>query len=181
METDPEELLEIYSALKNETNINHENGAVLSAQVALFNRFAFLAARQSGPGLYTSDDRVMAATGHVHLANIIRWIGNLCEPIHLATTVHGISTLELNDVSYFIHFERELKSWDPSLFRNADLAMILWAYGKVQFRTKQLYKTIRDEIMARDLSTFKVNTKKSASFCGHIYGHWRKVQSSLLS
>ena len=63
METDPDELLEIYSALKNETNVDHENLAVLSAQVALFNRFAFLAARQDGYRL-TSDDRVVAATGH---------------------------------------------------------------------------------------------------------------------
>ena len=55
METDPEELLEINSALKNETNVNHENVAVLSAEVALFNRFAFLAARQPGHRL-TSDD-----------------------------------------------------------------------------------------------------------------------------
>ena len=168
METDPEELLEIYSALKNETNISHENIAVLSAQVALFNRFAFLAARQSGHRL-TSDDRVMAATGH--LANIIRWNSNLCEPTHLATTVHGIATLELNDTSYFIHFEREIKSRDPSLFTNADLAMILWAYGKVQFRAKQLYKTIRDEIMARDLSTFKVK-----EICQFLWSYARTLE-----
>ena len=41
METDPDELLEIYNALKNETNVDHENLAILSAQVALFNRLAF--------------------------------------------------------------------------------------------------------------------------------------------
>ena len=63
-ETDPDELLEIYNALKNETNVDHENLAVLSAQVALFSRFAFLAARQDGYRL-ASDDRVVTATGYL--------------------------------------------------------------------------------------------------------------------
>ena len=168
METDPDELLEIYNALKNETNEDHENLAVLSAQVALFNRFAFLAARQDGYRL-TSDDRVVAATGH--LANIIRWKSKLCEPTHLATTVHGIATLGLNDISYFIHFEREIKSRDPTLFTNADLAMILWAYGKAQFRAKHLYKIIRNEIMARDLSTFKVK-----EICQFLWSYARTLE-----
>ena len=168
METDPDELLEIHNALKNETNDDHENLAVLSAQVALFSRFAFLAARQDGYRL-TSDDRVVAAT--VHLANIIRWKSKLCEPTHLATTVHGIATLGLNDISYFIHFEREIKSCDPTSFTNADLAMILWAYGKAQFRAKHLYKIIRNEIMARDLSTFKVK-----EICQFLWSYARTLE-----
>ena len=168
METDPDELLEIYNALKNETNVDHENLAVLSAQVALFSRFAFLAARQDGFRL-TGDDRVLTATGC--LANIIRWKSKLCEPTHLATTVHGIATLGLNDISYFIHFEREIKSRDPTLFTNADLAMILWAYGKVQFRAKHLYKIIRNEIMARDLSSFKVK-----EICQFLWSYARTLE-----
>lgn len=168
METDPDELLEIYDVLKNETRVDHDNMTLLSAQVALFYRFAFLAARHSGH-IFTSDERVMAATKH--LANIIRWNGKLCEPTHLASTVHGIATLGFNDISYFIHFEREIKSRDPSLFTNADLAMILWAYGKVQFRAKQLYKFIRDEIMARDLSTFKVK-----EICQFLWSYARTLE-----
>ena len=168
METDPDELLEIYNALKNETNVDHENLAVLSAQVALFSRFAFLAARQDGYRL-TSDDRVVTATGY--LANIMRWKSKLCEPTHLATTVHGIATLGLNDISYFIHFEREIKSRDPTLFTNADLAMILWAYGKAQFRAKHLYKIVRNEIMARDLSTFKVK-----EICQFLWSYARTLE-----
>ena len=101
--------------------------------------------------------------------NIIRWKSKLCEPTYLATTVHGIATLGLNDISYFIHFEREIKSRDPTLFTNADFAMILWAYGKAQFRAKHRYKIIRNEIMARDLSTCL------------MHGHWKKVASFLQS
>ena len=160
----------------------------------------------------------MTATGY--LANIIRWKSKLCEPTHLATTVHGIATLGLNDISYFIHFEREIKSRDSTLFTNADLAMILWAYGKElapvvqtldsvfhrikiypldnaidfrilihwieiypvdsaiqrlnnrgQFRAKHLYKIIRNEIMARDLSTFKVK-----EICQFLWSYARTLE-----
>ena len=152
-ETDPDELLEIYNALKDGSKIDPDKLAVLYALVALFHRFALLATRQSSQRS-TSDGRVMAAT--VHLVNMIRWNSNLCEPTHLASTVHGIATLGLKDLSYFIHFDKEIRSRDPRWFSNTDLAMILWAYGKAQFSARLLYKFIRNEIMARDLSTFQV-------------------------
>ena len=89
----------------------------------------------------------------------------------MATTVHGIATLGLNDISYFIHFEREIKSRDPTLFTNADFAMTLWAYGKAQFRAKHRYKIIRNEIMARDLSTFKVK-----EICQFLWSYARTLE-----
>ena len=168
METDPEELLEIYNAIKDETRIDQDNLAVLYAQVALLYRFAYLAARQTGHR-FTSNDDVMNAT--VNLANIIRWNSNLCEPTHLASAVYSIASLGFKDLSYFIHFEREIRSCTPSRFTNPDLAMILWAYGKVQFRSKQVYKFIRNEIMARDLSTFKVK-----EICQFLWSYARTLE-----
>ena len=93
-ETDPDELLEIYNALKNETNVDHENLAVLSAQVALFSRFAFLAARQDGYRL-ASDDRVVTATGY--LANC--WFARDVTAAMLVVKNKSISLLwELNSI-----------------------------------------------------------------------------------
>ena len=94
METDPDELLEIYNALKNETNVDHENLAVLSAQVALFSRFAFLAARQDGYRL-ASDDRVVTSTGY--LANC--WFARDVTAAMLVVKNKSISLLwELNSI-----------------------------------------------------------------------------------
>ena len=93
-ETDPDELLEIYNALKNETNVDHENLAVLSAQVALFSRFAFLAARQDGYRL-ACDDRVVTATGY--LANC--WFARDVTVAMLVVKNKSISLLwELNSI-----------------------------------------------------------------------------------
>ena len=168
METELTELLDIYDVLKNDSRIALNNLTVLYAQVALLHRLASLKA-QEVQYKCTSDDRVISAT--VNLANIIRWNSRLCEPTHLASTVHGIAHLELKDLSYFIHFDKEIRSRNPTLFTNADLAMILWAYGKVQFRSRVLYKFVRNEIMARDLSTFHIK-----EICQFLWAYARTLE-----
>lgn len=35
------------------------------------------------------------------------------------------------DKLYFIYFEKEIRSWNISLFIYRDLFMIMWVYGKV--------------------------------------------------
>lgn len=164
-ETELDELLVFYDALKDKTKVDVDDLVVLYAQVALLHRFALLAGCQSYHRLTT----VMSAT--VHLANIIRWNSNMCEPTHLASTVHGIAALGFKDLSYFIHFDKEIRRRNPRMFKNADLAMILWAYGKAQFRAKLLYKFIRNEIMARDFSTFQVG-----EICQFVWAYARTLE-----
>ena len=168
LETEVAELLSIYDVLKNYSKVDLHNKTVLYAQVALFHRLASFEAHHLQRG-HKRDDRVRAAT--VHLANVIRWNSHLCEPTHLASTVHGIAALELKDLSYFIHFDKEIRSRNPRLFTNADLAMILWAYGKAQFRARVLYKFIRNEIMARDLATFHIK-----EICQFLWSYARTLE-----
>ena len=153
METDVEQLLELYDFVKDEESFDPDDAAAISVQVALFPRFASLAGK--GESLTITDfHRVKEAADN--LLKTMKRRSRHFEPAHLPSAVWNIAAHGITDKSYFIHFEKENRSRNPSLFTHRELAMIMWAYGKVQFRASLLFKKLRHEIMARDLTRFTV-------------------------
>lgn len=155
MEADVEQLLELYDFVKNEENFDPDDAAAISVQVALFPRFAALAGKEQSNKI-TDFHRVKAAADN--LLKTMRRRSRHFDPAHLASAVWNIAAHGhgITDKSYFIHFEKEIRSRNTSLFTHRDLSMIMWAYGKAQFRAALLFKKLRREIMARDLARFTV-------------------------
>lgn len=170
MEADVEQLLELYEFVKDEENVEPDNVAAISAQVAMFSRFAALAEKEEVDKI-TEFHRVNTAAES--LLKTLKWRSGHFEHAQLASAVWHIAARGISDKSYFIHFEREIRSRDPSLFTNKDLAMIMWAYGKAQFRASLLYKQLRDEILARDLASFKVE-----EMCNIVWAYARTGDKS---
>lgn len=167
MEADVHQLMELYEFVKNEENV-----AAISAQVALFSRFAALAEKGQAD---KATDFQLVSTSAENLLKTIKWRSRHFEHAQLASAVWHIAARGVTDKSYFIHFEKEIRSRDPSIFTNKDLAMIMWAYGKVQFRALLLYKQLRDEILARDLSSFKVE-----EICNIVWAYARTGERSAM-
>lgn len=170
MEADVEQLLELYDFVKDEENIDPDDAATISVQVALFPRFAALAGKGEAHTI-TDFHRVKEAADN--LLKTMKRRSRDFEPAHLASAVWNIAAYGITDKSYFIHFEKEIRSRNPSLFTHRDLSMIMWAYGKVQFRASLLYKKLRHEIMARDLARFTVE-----EMCNIVWAYARTGEPS---
>lgn len=152
-EADVEQLLELYEFVKNEENVEADNIAAISAQIALFSRFAALAEKDE---LNKSTHLHHVSTAAEDLLRMIRWRSKHFEHTQLASAVWHIAARGITEKSCFYHFEKEIRSRDSSVFTNKDLAMIMWGYGKAQFSSTLLFKYLRKEILARDLARFKI-------------------------
>ena len=170
MESDVEQLLELYDFVKNEENFDPDDEAAISVQVALFPRFAALAGKEQSNKI-TDLHRVKWAADN--LLKTMRRRSHHFEPAHLASAVWNIAAQGITDTSYFLHFEKEIRSRNTSLFTHKDLSMIMWAYGKAQFCASLLFKKLRHEIMARDLSRFTVE-----EICNIVWAYARTGEPS---
>ena len=170
MEADVKQLLELYDFVKDEENIDPEDAALISVQVALFPRFASLAGK-GGAHTITDLHRVKEAADN--LLKTMKRRSHHFEPTHLASAVWNIAAHGITDKSYFIHFENEIRNRNPSLFTHKDLSMIMWAYGKCQYRASLLFKKLRHEIMARDLTRFTVE-----EICNIVWAYARTGEPS---
>lgn len=170
-EVDVDQLFELYEVLIQENAVTDSPGdsvAAISAQVALLSRFAALAEKQRKMSDF---HRVNTATEN--LINTIKEGSSHFEISHLASAVWTFATRGITDESHLIHFEREIRSRDSSVFTNGNIAMIVWAYAKAGFHAPILYKKMRDEILARDLSSFKVK-----EICDILWSYARTKQTS---
>ena len=172
MEADVERLLELYDFVKNEENFDPDDAAVISVQVALFPRFAALAGKEQSNKITDFHGVKVAAD---NLLKTMRRRSHYFDPAHLASAVWNIAAHGhgITDKSYFIHFEKEISSRNTSLFTHRDLSMIMWAYGKAQFRAALLFKKLRHEIMARDLARFTVE-----EICNIVWAYARTGEPS---
>ena len=170
MATDVEQLLELYDFVKNEENFDSDDAAAISVQVALFSRFSALAGKGEANKI-TDFDRVKEAIDN--LLKTIKWRSSHFEPAHLASAIWNIAAHGITHRSYFIHFEKEIRSRNPSLFTHRDLSMIMWAYGKAQFRASLLFKKLRHEIMTTDLARFTVE-----EICNIVWAYARTGEPS---
>lgn len=172
MEADVEQLLELHDFVKNEENFDPDDAAAISVQVALFPRFAALAGKEQSNKI-TDFHRVKVAADN--LLKTMRRRSHHFDPAHLASAVWNIAAHGhgITDKSYFIHFEKEIRSRNTSLFTHRDLSMIMWAYGKAQFRASLLFKKLRREIMARDLARFTVE-----EICNIVWAYARTGEPS---
>lgn len=170
MEADVGQLLELYDFVNNKENVDPDDAAAISVQVALFSRFAALGGKEEANKI-TDFHRVKEAADN--LLKTMKRRSSHFEPVHLASAVWNIAAHGITDKSYFIHFEKEIRSRNPSLFTHRDLAMIMWAYGKAQFRASLLYKKLRDEIMARDVARFTVE-----EICNIVWAYARTGEPS---
>lgn len=152
-ETDVDQLFELYEVLKH--NSDNDNVAAISAEVALFSRFSRLRhVKEKGNNEITDYDLVDKAAEY--LLDAIKLKSSHFETTQLASAVWAMATHRVRDKSFYVHFDKEIRRRDPREFTNGDLAMIMRAYGKANFRAFLLYKMLRDEIMARDLASFNV-------------------------
>ena len=170
MEADVERLLELYDFVNNDENCDPDDVAAISVQVALFPRFAALAGKEQSNKI-SDFHRVKAAADS--LLKTMKWRSRHFEPAHLASAVWNIAAQGITDKSYFIHFEKEIRSRNTTFFTHRDLSMIMWAYGKAQFRASLLFKKLRHEIMARDLARFTVE-----EICNIVWAYARTGEPS---
>ena len=167
-EADVVQLLELYDFVNNEENF--DDAATISVQVVLFSRFAALVGKEETNKI-SDFHRVKEAADN--LLKTMKWRSSHFEPSHLASAIWNIAAHGITHKSYFIHFEKEIRSRNPSLFTNRDLSMIMWAYGKAQFRAPLLYKKLRDEVMTRDLGRFTVE-----EICNFVWAYARTGEPS---